>query len=403
VEATRVEPTNQMYQLQLAALRLGSERADTRAIAREEIERLAGIAETSRPALHVLIRDARMRGEPERALVFAAKLNAASGVNFQDRMLYLRLLRDLNRREFWWLLAQMQTEALDEENEIPALMTYLNKSGMVGATVQWGQQLGEEVRAKPLVSVAMAEAFLMKKDWENLKAQVKFGGWKGLEFQRLALLARVAREEGDLPGSSVQWKAAQAAAAARRDDLATLARLATTWKWPDEANAVLWQLARGTTNQMPALQSLSRNYHLSGNARELLNVANRMLEIDPDNAYAKNNVAYLSLLLDVDKERAHALAKEVYVSNGKNPAFVSTYALALHLLGKSQEGLKLLQAFPRQTLETRDCALSYGVLLAAVNQKEEASHFLALAEKSALILPPEKALVANARSWIAKP
>jgi predicted Zn-dependent protease len=154
---------------------------------------------------------------------------------------------------------------------------------------------------------------------------------------------------------------------------------------------------------MPALQSLSRNYQVSGNTRELLNVANRMVEIEPENAFAKNNVAYLSLLLDVDKERAHALAKEVYTTDPKNPAFVSTYGLALHLLGKSQEGLKLMQALPPPALEVPAHAFSYGVLLAAANRREEATRYLGLAEKSAIMFAQEKALLAKAREWIAKP
>jgi predicted Zn-dependent protease len=401
-ESVRLDPGNELYQLQLAALRLGSERNETREVAREEIERLATRAGTSRPALHVLIRDALLRGDPARALAFTEKLNALPGANFEDRMRHLRLLRQLNRREFWWCLAQMQAEA-GGGDQVPALMSYLNKSGLSSQSIEWSRRLGEETRGKSLVAVALAEAYLMQKDWENLKTQVKFGNWGNLEFQRLALLARVAREEGDAPGASAQWKAAMAATGTRREDLATLARLATTWKWQDEANSVLWQLARGANDQMPALQSLSRNYQLSGNTRELLNVANRMVEIGPENAFAKNNVAYLSLLLDVDKERAHALAKEVYTSDPKNPAFVSTYALALHLLGKSQEGLKLLQALPPQALEVPAHAFSYGVLLAAVNKREEATRYLSLAEKSAIMFAQEKALLAKAREWIAKP
>jgi thioredoxin-like negative regulator of GroEL len=398
----RLDPGNELYQLELAALRLGSERTETRDLAREEIERLVSKGKTARPALHVLIRDAMLRGDSPRALGFAEKLNALPEVPFEDRMRYLRLLRQLNRREFWWCLAQMQKEAMDSENEIPALMTYLNKSGMSENTILWGKTLPEEARAKSLVGVALSEAFLMTKDWENLKAQVKFGNWKDLEFQRLALVARVAREEGDLPGSKAQWKSATAAASARREDLATLARLATNWKWEEEANGVLWQLARASTNQMPALQSLSRNYQLSGNSRELLNVANRMVEIEPENAYAKNNVAYLSLLLDVDKERAHALCKEVYAANPKNPAFVTTYALGLHMLGKSEEGLKLLRALPPESFDVPAHAFSYGVLLAAVNKRDEASRYLAIAEKSSILFPQEKALIAQAREWIAR-
>lgn len=402
-ESVRLEPTNELYQLELAALRLGSERTETRELAREEIERLVATAKTSRPALHVLIRDGLMRGDSARALAFAEKLNALPGANFEDRMRYLRLLRQLNRREFWWCLAQMQSEALSSENEIPALMTYLNKSGLPGATVIWGKRLGEAMRAKSLVSVALAEAYLMSKDWDSLKSQVKFGGWKDLEFQRLALLARVAREEGDLPGSTAQWKAAVVAAGTRTEDLATLARLATSWKWQNETNIVLWQIARGSRNQMPALQSLSRNFQLAGNTRELLSVANRMVELEPESAYAKNNVAYLSLLLETDRERAHALAKEVFVSDPKNPAFVSTYAIGLHMLGKSEEATKLMQALPPKALEEPSNAFSYGVLLAALNKREEAARYLTLAEKSSILLPQEKTMLATAREWITKP
>ncbi len=402
-ESVRLDPDNELYQLELAALRLGSDKPATRDLARDEIERLASSAKTSRPALNVLIRDALLRGDTARALAFAEKLNALPGVTFEDRMTYLRLLRQLNRREFWWCLAQMQTEALASENEIPALMTYLNKSGLPGATIVWGRGLPEERRARSLVGVALAEAFLMLKDWEGLRTQVKFGGWKDLEFQRLALLARLAREEGDLPGASAQWKAALVASSGRPEDLATLARLATAWKWDDEANAALWQIARGPSNQMAALRSLSRSYQVSGDTRELLNVANRMIEVEPDNHYGKNNAAYLSLLLDVEKERAHALAREVYVADSKNPAFVSTYALALHLLGKSPEGLKLMQALPPKALEVPAHAFSYGVLLAAADQRDEATRFLNLAEKSSILFPQEKALLAKAREWVAKP
>jgi len=402
MESVRLDPTNETSQLTLAAVRLGSEKVEIRRLAREEIEHLAENPKLSRPALLVLIRDAVIRDDPQRALDFAGRLNKLPGVTFDDRIRYLRLLRQGNRRESWWLLAQMQHEALDGNQEAAALMTYMSKSGMSKMAAEWGKTLPEKMRKNSLVGVALTEAALMQQDWEGVKSQVKFGEWKDLDFQRLALLARVAREEGDLPGANTQWRAAMAAANGRPEDLATLARLATTWKWNDEANAVLWQIARGSASQMPALQSLSRNFQMDGNTRELLNVANRMLELDQENALVKNNVAYLSLLLEVDRERAHALAREVYSTDAMNPSFVSTYALALHLLGKSEEGLRLMQALPPKALEVPQIAFSYGVLLAALNKGPEATRHLDQAATSSILFPQEKALMEKARSWIAR-
>lgn len=402
-ESLRLDPTNELRQLELAALELGGTSDETRAKARAEIERLAGSAKVSRPALHVLIRDAMLRGDANAALTFAEKLNSLSAPAFEDRMRYLRLLKQLNRHEFWWCLAQLKAEVSDDDRQLPTLMTYLNKVGYPQMTVDWSKQLTENQRTKGVVPVVLAEAALLMKDWESLKKHVKFPGWGSLEFQRLALLSRVLREEGDLAGSSAQWKVATLAASGHPDDVNTLARLATAWKWTDEANGILWEIARGPSDQMPALQSLSRAYQLSGNTRELLNVANRMLEIDEANLMAKNNVAYLSLILEVDRERAHALAKDVYSSAPTNAAFVSTYALAMHLLGRTSEGLKLMQTLQPRDLDTPSIAFCYALLLSSAQNREEAPKYLAIAESSSILFPQERALLAKAREWIAKP
>ena len=401
-ETVRLDPSNELYQLELAALRLGGDSIEGRSLARAEIERLAGSAKVSRPAMYVLIRDAMLRGDPARALGFAEKLNASSEVVFDDRMRYLRLLQQLGRAEFWWCLAQVQAESAGNNMQLATIMTYLNKSGFPQIALEWGKRLPENVRSHGLLPIALAESCLLQRDWDGLKAHVKFSGWNTLEFQRLALYARVLREQGDADGSAAQWKAAIAAATGHPEDIATLARLATSWKWDAEATGILWQIARGASNQMAALQTLSRKFQINGNARELLNVANRMLELEPGSALAKNNVAYLSLLLEVDKERAHALAKEVYQSDPANVAFVSTYALAMHLLGKSDEGLRLMRALKPQDLEAPGNAFCYGVLLAASDPRGDAAKYLKLAETSSILLPQERAMLAKAREWLPK-
>lgn len=402
-ESLRLDPNSEQRQLELAALELGRGDDEVRAKARAEIQRLAGSAKVSRSALHVLTRDALLRGDSAAALGYAEKLNTLSAPMFEDRIRFLRLLKDLDRREFWWCLAQMKVEVMDDEKELPALMTYLNKIGFPEMTVEWSMRMPEEKRTKGLVPAVLAEAALLQKDWEGLDKYVKFRGWGSLEFQRLALHARALRETGDLPGSAAEWKAAVAAASGHPEDVATLAKIAISWKWQEEANAVLWDIARGSNDQMPALQALSRTYQLAGNSRELLSVANRMLEIDEGNLMAKNNVAYLSLLLDVDKERAHALAKDAYSIAPTNAAYVSTYALSQHLIGRTVEGLKLMEALQPREIEVPSIAFCYGIILAAAQKREEAPKYLAIAESSSILFPQERALIAKAREWLAKP
>jgi hypothetical protein len=54
-----------------------------------------------------------------------------------------------------------------------------------------------------------------------------------------------------------------------------------------------------------------------------------MAEIRKDDPFIKNNLAQLSLLLNLDLKRAQELAKEVYDSDSKNPIFASTYGFTL--------------------------------------------------------------------------
>ncbi len=112
---------------------------------------------------------------------------------------------------------------------------------------------------------------------------------------------------------------------------------------------------------------------------------------------AKNNVAALGLLLGRDLEKCARLAREVYLSATNNPTARSTYAFALHVEGKSAEGLRLLQSLPEQELHLPGVATYYAILLAANGQRDQAGPFLASAEKGQ-VLPEEKRLLEIARA-----
>ncbi|HEX9047495.1 MAG TPA: hypothetical protein VF988_10750, partial [Verrucomicrobiae bacterium] len=79
-----------------------------------------------------------------------------------------------------------------------------------------------------------------------------------------------------------------------------------------------------------------------------------------------------------------------------NPAFASTFALALHLQGHTREGIAALARLNDQSLHQPDVALYYGVLLAAIGESNNAAEYLKIAESKADWLPEEKRLLPNA-------
>ena len=68
----------------------------------------------------------------------------------------------------------------------------------------------------------------------------------------------------------------------------------------------------------------------------------------------------------------------------------------MHLKGKPDLALKVLQQLPEKELRVPTTALCYGTILAAKGRDDEARAFLDLAEKGKL-LPQEKAILAKAR------
>jgi hypothetical protein len=73
----------------------------------------------------------------------------------------------------------------------------------------------------------------------------------------------------------------------------------------------------------------------------------------------------------------------------------STYAYALHLQGRTQDGLEAMEKLKKDALEQPSIALYFGVLLSAAGEPDKAAHFLALARSGDTMLPEEKQLLSK--------
>ncbi|HZJ16639.1 MAG TPA: hypothetical protein VFD27_16405 [Chthoniobacteraceae bacterium] len=416
-EAARLDPENETYQLQLAAVRLGSPVPEIRKGAVATLEQLAENPKVRRQALRTLLQTSFFTGEMDRAMNFANQLKSGPEAQFEDQMLFLNLLGRLKRHEFWWYVAQLEAGPPADDQDLTNALSWLNNHGLPAVARDWAKRLPEERRYRLPVTLAYAESLVMlasarekedpaaaAADWDQLEQLLKLvKDWRDLDFQREALFARLLRARGDAKGDDAlktssrdHWGKAVSAAGSRPFALQALVRFATAWKWNDEYIRLLWTIANGRENPQPALQILLRKYVAENKTRELVAVFTRMLELNPNDAAAKNNLAYALLLLNQDWDRAQILAAEANKSDPKNPGYAATYAYSIYLKGKKMstevdKALKVMDAVDPEALKVPSTALCYGLLLSAKGDTEAARKYLQLANAGQL-LPEEKLL-----------
>ena len=145
-----------------------------------------------------------------------------------------------------------------------------------------------------------------------------------------------------------------------------------------------------------AQNELELVYLASGDTASLQQLYSRLFAIFPQDVGLKNNLAATSLLLKTNLPQACQWAAEVYGKRSNDLIVVSTYAYALHLQGRTQDGLAALQKLDSLLLHQPDAALYYGVLLAASGATNEAAPFLKIAQARTQWLPEERLLISAA-------
>ena len=392
VAAVKLEPEKELNQLNLAILRVGSADPRTRAEAIKTIEGFATNPELTRSASRALMNAAIQDKDWRKAIALGQQLRSAKGAIFQDAISYLNLLRQMKRVESGWCLAQLMQESARDAGKIAELMTWMNRNGLSQNALDWSQQIPNALVAKGPVSFATASAAASLGQWALMKTVAENSNWGREEHVRLAMLSRALREEGDEATSRTQWVIAVDTAGSNMQALMELTRLATEWKWEEEATELLWKYGREAPDPLPALGILQRKFMSAGDTRQLRDVAARTLEVRPADLPSRNNFAYYSLLLKEDTERGLEMARGVYKDAPIEPGVIATYAFALHSEGKNDEARKLMRALGERTLQEPGQALCYALILVSSGAGDEARKYFDVARKGNL-LPEEKALI----------
>ena len=238
-------------------------------------------------------------------------------------------------------------------------------------------------------------------DWEGLRKFCAGTKWDAFDYMRNALAARALRELGQLQESSQQWKEAVAKVGTSPEQIFGLAELARKWGWQNEAIDLWWLAAKDPINAEKTLRMLYDFYASQRDTQELYHVLVHLEKVRPTDLSVRNNLAQISLLLNLNLDQAYRVAREVYEREPTNPDYAATYAFSLYLQGDVKKALQALAGFSEEELERPQIAAYYGVLLANSGDFSRAAKYLDLGEKAAL-LPEEKKLVEKAQLTVAR-
>jgi hypothetical protein len=258
-------------------------------------------------------------------------------------------------------------------------------------------KLPAELTTNPPPAIAIADAFAEARNWSRLKRWTRGGAWGDSEYLRLAYQAyasKQARTSSDAEFSGL-WDSAQRAAADKVDREINLARLASKWNLPAEAEQLWLRVAKNAPMRREALDALYRIYRANNDLPSLYRIAQRLHESSPNEPTAAANYARLALLVDQNPAEGHRLAKETYDRAPDDINAAMTYAFSLYGLGRTAEGIEIVKKLPPEGVHDPHAAVYAAILLLDENQVADAQEFIAAA-RAGPIFPEEKKLLEEA-------
>jgi hypothetical protein len=393
--AARLEPSNQLYQVNLDVMRLQSTNEAAAAEARAALEQMGANPELGATALRWLVSDCLRQSDLAGADRYSKQLLASPRADISDRLDRLNILQQTGSPEFNGYLNGVQRDSLTNAAEVYIVTSWMLGHGIVAGTREWLTNCPAKLRAEQPVPLALTDCYMAEKDWLGLDAYLLDQNWRDLEFLRLAFLSRVSEEEQQELAANARWRSAVREADTQLGALTTLLTLARNWKRAPAEQDLLLQIGQYFRRERWALRDLERLYLGAGNTRGLNKLYAMRSEYDSTNYIAQNNLAITSLLLNLDLSHAQELARGTYQRHPENPIIAATYAYSLHVQGKNAAGLAVLEKLEPENLQSPSVALYYGVLLASAGETGKAAEYLGKAGNGQL-LPEEKILLDDA-------
>ena len=393
--AVAQEPKNDVYQFNLAVLRILSPDPEKSAAARNELERLSKIAQFRTPALRALLENAVRQNQMPAAETLAQDLQMSQEVSFSDYLLCLDLYRKLNEKKFAALLNKVKPVALRDADNLAQLLDWMDENGLQKEALKWSDKLSANLTSQPPAAISIARALAETHNFSRLKRWTRSGAWGDDEYLRLAYQAYAARESRHATAdaeSDALWTSAVEEAADHPERETALARLAMKWQLAQEAEQLWLRVAKSPPHRREALEALAAIYRKNNDLANLRDIAQRLHESSPDETSLGANAARLALLLDRNTAAGQLLAQQVYEKSPNDTAATVTYAFALYGNGRTQDAIALLKKLPPDRLRDPHAAVYVALILDDDNQIAAADEYIKLA-KAGKLFPEEKRLL----------
>jgi len=398
--AATQEPGNDVYRFNLAVLRIHSDVPEQRDEAREVLEQLSKVSGFRAGSLRALLSDSIERNEIERADGFAQDLQMSQQVTFSDYLLCLELYQKLDQAKFAVLLEKVKPVAARNASDLARMMDWLNENGLAADVLKWIEKLPSEITTKPPAAIAIAQAFVEARNWSRLKRWTRGNSWDESEYLRFAYQAYGSKQSHHSAAGaefSSLWHSAEQAAADQPEREIHLARLATKWNFPVEAEQLWLRVSNDGPARREALDALFRIYRARNDLPNLHRTAQRLHENSPNETSLAADYARLALLIDQNAAEGHRVAKEAYDRAPREVNAAITYAFSLYRLGRSDEGIQILKQLPPEGLHDPHAAVYAALLLLDGNQIGLAQEYVSAAQ-SGPIFPEEKKLLDEAQA-----
>ena len=396
--AVAQEPGNDLYQFNLAVLRIRSTAPEKRDESRKVLERLKGVSAYRAGSLRALLGDAIQMNDLPRADSLAQDLQMSQQVTFSDYLLCLEFYRKLDEKKFSALLEKVKPVAARNPLDLALLMDWMNKNGLGPEVLKWMEKLPSEITTNPPPAIAIADAFAEAKNWSRLRRWTRSGAWGDSEYLRLAYQAystKQARQASSEAEFSALWNSAERAAAEQTDREIILARLASKWNLPADAEQLWLRVAKDAPRRREALDALYKIYRASNDLPSLYKIAQRLHENSPHEPGLAANYARLALLVDQNPADGHRLAKETYDHAPNDVNVAMTYAYSLYMQGRTADGIEIMKKLPPEGVHDPHAAVYAALLLLDENNAAGAQEYIKAAQAGP-IFPEEKKLLEEA-------
>ena len=394
--ACQLEPTNRLFQLNLAVIRLSSTNNFSADDARAKLKQFSSDANLGLPALRSLIADRLLHDDAPGALNYSTQLLANVQATLNDRLQNLGILKRLQSPALNAQLNGLQRDAATNAAMAVQTASWMESNGFQFETVNWLKTLPASIQTQTPVRLAFVDCYVNTTNWQGLRSITASGDWGEMDFLRLAFSSHAWNELGETLVADGHWHSAVSEAGERLGALTALLDLANRWQLPREREDLLWRILRRYPDARWAQDSLAQLYFDAGNTAGLYQLYLKQLPRSPQNVPLKSNLATTAMLLKTNLNQACQWAAEIYAQAPADVHVVSTYAYALHLQGRDQEGLAALKKLKPSELEKPSVSLYYGALLRAAGQASEAAPYLQIARTKGRLLPEEKQLLAEA-------